>query len=201
MSTSRMSPRHRLVALCGVGALGIAALSGCSTPAMAGSAVDASSSRSATAEPGSDSALVAATTNLPQDGSTLDRPVRARLRHFLHGTWVTGPAAPVTHSAIRGTVTAVSATSITVRARDGVTLTFAVTDATKVHRRGDGRGTFSPIDEVHVGDEALVTGVGDSTRDGTGEPTARHIFFGFPQPSTPLRGSSPAPSEAPVPSS
>ena len=103
------------------------------------------------------------------------RGIRARLLRALHATWVTtGQQGPVTHQAIRGDVTAVSATSITVRAKDGFTLTFAVTADTKIRARVEGsgkglKGTDSTIGAVKVGTKALVTGVGTTT------PTARVV--------------------------
>ena len=116
-----------------------------------------------------------------------DRPgLRARLLRALHATWVTDSTqGPVTHHAIRGDVTAVSDTSITVRAKDGVSMTFAVGADTKVRARVAGtgkgvRGTDSTIGAVTVGSTALVTGVGTAT------PTARavvHLTPAAPKPS------------------
>src|SRR4051794_1604166 len=60
---------------------------------------------------------------------------RMLARRSLHGTWVTrdGSSGFVTHDAIRGQVTAVSAGSITVKAADNVSQTYAITSDTKVH--------------------------------------------------------------------
>lgn len=84
----------------------------------------------------------------------------------LHATWVTrapaGAAGYVQHDAIRGTVTAVSATSITVQAVDDVTMTFAVNTATKVHV-----GKASAIGDVHTDDKVLVVGTGTSALTAT----------------------------------
>ena len=116
-----------------------------------------------------------------------DRPgLRARLLRALHATWVTdSKQGPVTHQAIRGDVTAVSATSITVTAKDGVSMTFTVGADTRVRARvaGTGRGvkgTDSTIGAVTIGSKALVTGVGTAT------PTARavvHLTPASPKPS------------------
>jgi hypothetical protein len=114
------------------------------------------------------------------------RGLRGRLLRALHATWVTeSQQGPVTHQAIRGDVTAVSATSITVKAKDGVSMTFAVTPDTRVRERiaGSGKGTkatASTIGEVTVGSKALVTGVGASS------PTARGIVHvaAAPKPSS-----------------
>lgn len=103
--------------------------------------------------------------------------LRARLFRALHATWVTGggKAGPVTHQAVRGEVTAVSATAITVRAKDGFSLTYAVGADTKVRERpqvkGQGKATPSTVSAVRVGAKALVTGVGAT------KPTARVVVF------------------------
>jgi len=113
------------------------------------------------------------------------RPGLRALGRALHGQWVTPDrdhqGAFVTHDAIRGEVTAVSATSITVKALDGVSQTYAVTDATKVHLRkntpglGKGRGnggTPGKISDVHTGDKVAVAGTGTTSL------TAGHIVDG-----------------------
>ena len=112
--------------------------------------------------------------------------LRAKLLHALHATWVTdGAKGPVTHQAIRGEVTAVSGTSITVKAKDGFSLTFSVTKHTTVRQRAKGKGADSSIGAVKVGSKALVTGVGATS------PTARFVAF---------RGATPPPSGSPSPS-
>ncbi|GAA2486632.1 hypothetical protein [Terrabacter carboxydivorans] len=98
--------------------------------------------------------------------------LRARLLRALHGTWVTeSKSGPVTHQAVRGEVTAVTATSITVKAKDGFTLTYSVGTDTKVRERSQGKGVDSTIGAVKVGAKALVTGVGATN------PTARLVVF------------------------
>ncbi|MDQ1738779.1 MAG: hypothetical protein QOE53_431 [Pseudonocardiales bacterium] len=115
---------------------------------------------------------------------------RAELRALgraLHAQWVTRDRANanafVTHNAIRGEVTAVSASSITVKAQDGVSQTYAVTDATKVRLRkgqpgngngnGNGKGNdggaAGTIGDVHTGDKVAVAGTGTTSL------TALHI--------------------------
>ncbi len=97
------------------------------------------------------------------------------LRRALHAQWVTrakGSTAFVTHDAIRGSVTAVSPTSITVAAADKKSETFHVTSATKVRIRTNGKGTKGTIGQVHTGDKAVVLGTGTSTL------TARGIVAG-----------------------
>ena len=80
-----------------------------------------------------------------------------RARHVLHAQWTTRDDQE--HRAIRGTVTAVSASSVTVRAKDDVTQTYVVTAKTKVRVR-DGQKGLDSIGEVTVGDRALVVGTG-----------------------------------------
>lgn len=108
------------------------------------------------------------------------RAAKGPLRNALHAQWVTragkGATGFVTHDAIRGEVTAVSATStstsITVKATDNVSQTYTVTSATKVHTRADAKGKAGTISEVHSGDRVAVFGTGTSTL------TAVHIADG-----------------------
>jgi hypothetical protein len=109
-------------------------------------------------------------------GAKDGRGIRARMLRALHGTWVTqGKNGTVTHQAIRGEVTAVSATSITIKAKDGVSMTFVIGPDTTVRERpqgtGKAKGKDSTIGEVKVGAKALVAGVG-----ATG-PTGRFVVF------------------------
>ncbi len=122
-----------------------------------------------------------------------------RLGRALHGTWVTKDAktgAVVTHDAIRGVVSSVSPTSITVKAADGVSETYQVTSTTKVRKRAasttsqptpsqtPGQKTrakqakrakvgVSSIGAIKVGDQAVVVGTGTTTL------TATHIVDGL----------------------
>jgi len=101
------------------------------------------------------------TTKGPDAGRARNPLVRA-----LHGTWVTNDPANsggfVQHDAIRGEVTTVSPTSITVKATDGVSMTFVVDAATKVKVKG---GTS--IGDVHVADRVAVVGTGTTTLTAT----------------------------------
>ncbi len=113
---------------------------------------------------------------------------RVRLGRALHGTWVTkdgkgGTDAKttsyVTHDAIHGTVSAVSSTSISVKAADGVTETYKVTSATKVRMRtaGEKKGAASSIAQVKTGGKVLVVGTG--TAAGSAGLTATHVVAGL----------------------
>lgn len=130
-------------------------------------------------------------------GPKAGKPALKALRQALHAQWVTqdpdNENTYVTHNAIRGEVTAVSATSITVKALDGVTQTYAVTGDTKVHLRkglpnpgngkgngqrgnrgGLGNGPAATISDVHTGDKVAVTGTGTTSL------TAQHVVDATP---------------------
>ena len=101
-------------------------------------------------------------------GKGHQRELRA-LGRALHAQWVTrdrdNENAFVTHDAIRGEVTAVSASSITVKAADGFSQTYAVTGSTKVRLRTahPGAGKRGAIADVHRGDKVAVLGTGTSS--------------------------------------
>ena len=93
---------------------------------------------------------------------------RVRLGRALHGTWVTKDGKTksfVTHDAIHGTVSAVSPTSISVKAADGVSETYKVTSSTKVRMRttGQKKGATSSIAQVKTGGNVVVIGTGKGT--------------------------------------
>ncbi|WP_076262285.1 hypothetical protein [Intrasporangium flavum] len=117
------------------------------------------------------------------------RGLRARLLRALHATWVTeGKNGPVTHQAIRGEVTAVSGTSVTVKAKDGVSMTFTVIGDTRVRARANGKGADSTMSALHVGDKAFVAGVGATN------PQARVVVFRSGTAAKPAKPATPAPS-------
>jgi hypothetical protein len=93
------------------------------------------------------------------------------LRRVAHGEVVVrGKDGFVTHDLIVGKVTAVSSDSITVKAADNTSETYAVGKDTKVRMRTIGSGgAASSIDKVATGDEVLVAGTGTSTL------TAKHV--------------------------
>ena len=136
----------------------------------------APASTASPASPASSAADSAGALPAGRDG----RRVRLALLRTLHAEWVTragkGGTGYVTHHAIRGDVTAVSPTSITIKAQDGVSETFAVGKDTVVrsHPVGSGRskGSASSIGQVHTGDKALVIGTG------TGSLTATAVVDG-----------------------
>jgi hypothetical protein len=101
------------------------------------------------------------------------------LGRFEHAEWVSKDGtANVTHDAIHGTVTSVSATSVSVKASDGYRLTFAVDADTKVRVRdtsstGQRVGKASTISDVKTGDNVLVSGVKSGST-----VTAKHVLDG-----------------------
>jgi hypothetical protein len=124
-------------------------------------AVAASSTRTPAAAAPSSAGAPAATPRTAGKAGRLDAD---RLRRAVRATWVTENAttkAFTTHDAIRGQVTAVSATAISVQAADKVTQTYVVGPEVKVRVRAT-RATAS-IAEVKPGDRVLVVGTGETT--------------------------------------
>lgn len=122
---------------------------------------------------GTGTAALAATGSSTPSTGTQHRPAaRAVLKHALHGQFVSRAANGtfVTHDFARGKVTGVSPVLIVVHTADGTEQHFAVTDATKVRLRTDGKGEPGTIADVHLGDRVFVAGVGSSTA------RARHIL-------------------------
>jgi hypothetical protein len=106
--------------------------------------------------------------NSSANGSTTQagrqRTAIDRLRRAVQATWVSENKKTrtfTTHDAIRGQVTAVSATSITVRAADNVSQTYNLNSATKVRTRAT--KAASSIAEVKSGDPVWVVGTGTIT--------------------------------------
>jgi hypothetical protein len=93
------------------------------------------------------------------------RPLVRLGRHVVRGQVVTRSkdGTFVTHDVIRGKVSAVSATSIAVKAADGTAETYAVNSTTKVRQRANGKGTTISIQQVKTGANVLVIGVGTHT--------------------------------------
>jgi len=89
----------------------------------------------------------------------------------IHGQWVRQNGTKfTTHDEIRGAVTAVSSTSISVKAADGVTENYVVGGGVKVHLKVDGKGNAGTISQVKVGDHVAVIGTG------TGPLTAKRVL-------------------------
>lgn len=97
---------------------------------------------------------------------------RSILKRAVHGQFVTknnnASGGFVTHDVIRGTATAVSPTSITVKASDNTTQTYVVNSSTKVRQRSNGKAAASTIGAVHTGDDVAVVGTGTTTMTATG---------------------------------
>ncbi len=167
--------RTRLLAA----ALGGAAL-------LAGATAAAANAGSVTAGTPTAAAVLSAGRPGTAAGSHLRR-LRPLLRRVEHATVVTaGPRGTVVHAAIRGVVTAVSRTSLTVRAEDAFTLTFRMSTAsTRVrvrpvpgsgsHPAGRANRPGSPAD-ISRGDHVFA--VGRAADKAGAVPTARLVVVG-----------------------
>ena len=93
-------------------------------------------------------------------GRDVAKHILGRAKDFQHAEWVTKGDGNtyVTHEAILGEVTAVSATSITVKSTDGNSMTFVVTADTKVRQRPKGATTTPTIADIKAGQTVLVGG-------------------------------------------
>lgn len=108
-------------------------------------------------------APAAASPTAPAPGATADKPAKKRAGQALkargmHGEWVVKgkDGKPVTLVSVRGQVTAVGPTSVTVKAEDGYTATFVANADTKV--KG---ADVDSIADVKVGAKGAVVGVKD----------------------------------------
>ncbi len=84
-----------------------------------------------------------------------------RLKSLEHAEWVTGNGTKnVTHDAIKGTVSAISPSSVVVKAADGTSMTFRLDAQTKLVLRENGKGSAKKgtASEVKVNDHVLVGG-------------------------------------------
>jgi len=176
-----------IAAVAGLGIGGVALADSTSTAP----AAVASAQVGATGDVAAPAALTT-TTAKPGDKVTKSRAHRAGKRHELakrlekvtHAQWVSKDGKTgtfVTHDAIRGNVSAVSATSITIKAADGTSESFAVNSATKVHVKAAKGAAKTPgsISEVKVGDQAGVLGTGAGSMTAT-----RVIDRGIATPAT-----------------
>jgi hypothetical protein len=140
------------------GAVGAAVLGG------GGAALAASGSTSSTATPAPSSSSTSA--------PTAKAAHRTPLQRALHAQWVTrkGKAGFVTHDTIRGEITSVSPTSITVKAADNTSQTYQVTSSTVIKLRPAGKGAkaaSASIGQLKSGEKAVVLGTGSSTLTAT----------------------------------
>jgi preprotein translocase subunit YajC len=108
------------------------------------------------------------------------RPAKT-LRHGLHGELVTkSKDGYVVHSGIRGTVTSVSATAITVKAADGYSQTLSLSKQTKVRERpasGKGKGTKGTVADLKSGDKVAV--IGKKLEKASGAAAAKFVVDGL----------------------
>ena len=145
-----------------IGGLVAAAVVGVGTAAMAESGSTG----------GTPSAASSAASGTGKLGGGRGRLLAGLAKRVVHGQFVTQgkDSTFVTHEVIRGDVTSVSATSITVKAADKTSETFTVNGDTKVRIRTSGKGAAATIGQVKDGDSVLVAGTG------TGTATANYII-------------------------
>ncbi len=141
------------------------------TAAVAGAVVSSAGAASASGTTPAPAVLTASTT--PTASGAAHRPWRALRLAGIHGEFtVRGKSGSyVVLDTQRGTVTATTGTTLTVKSVDGFSATYAVSPSTKV-RKDRAAVTFA---DVHVGDTVGVVGVksGDTVtaraiRDTTG---------------------------------
>lgn len=133
-----------VVIIGGIGA-GVATADTGSTPSATPSAT--SSAASSATPSASSTAKHAATTRAR---------VRALLARVEHGQLVLGGKHPETLDVQRGTVQAVSPTSITVKSTDGYTAVYTVKSTTKVRKKK----VLTTIGSVDLGDHVLIAATG-----------------------------------------
>jgi len=154
------------------GAVGAAVL-GTGAAALAETGTGTSSTPAASSSPASSPAATAPSSAAGKRGQ-LKGKLKEALGRFEHGSWVAqdkSTSTDITHDAIKGAVTAVSPTSISVKASDGFSETFVVNSDTAVRIKGT--KTAGAIGSVKVGDTALVTGTNSGST-----ATAKHVLDG-----------------------
>ena len=150
-----------------VGVIALAAIGGGTGFALAASAHPSSgtsnlaaSSSSSTSSPSSSPSGKNGNKNGGKHGQHGRHGALLRLRTLQHAEWVTQDPKThkdVTHEAVVGTITAVSSSSVSVKATDGYTLTFKISSGTKIHVAGTkSKGTAS---DLKTGAKALAGGV------------------------------------------
>lgn len=169
----KMTIAGAIVAVAGLGLGGVALAQSATAPAApAAASLHAESAASSTASStapttGADTARHG---QKHMNGIGKGHSLLKRLGKVSHAQWVSKDknGTFVTHDAVRGSVSAVSTTSITVKATDGTTETFSVNADTKIHKGA--KGTPGAISTVKPGDEVGVLGTG------TAPMVATHIL-------------------------
>lgn len=130
---------------------------------------------SSTTTPQSSPTSTATATKDPKAAKKAAAAGKHRDGRGLHAEWVTKDKASgafVTHEAIRGSVTDVSPTAITVKAEDGVSQTYSISAQTTVglaKTAKDAKRSDGQISDVKTGQQVAVTGTGKDS------PAATHI--------------------------
>ena len=175
MWTTKSSARRRTglaaaaVVVAGGAVAGGVAVAQAASPSAAGTTATptASATTGAAAPSGAPTGTGTGTTKDSTKHKALRAGAIARLKGVQHATWVTEgkDGAFVTHDAIRGAVTAISPTSITVKAKDGLSQTYTVTKDTKISlAQGHGtKPTSGATTDVTSGADVVVSGTGTGT--------------------------------------
>jgi len=138
------------VALAGVVGIGVASADPTTSPSPSrGASASATPGGSATAKPG----------RVDKGAKGVHRAKGDLTRRALHGEVTLGGAKHKVVDFQRGTVSAVSATSITVQSKDGYSATYVVDAKTKVRQAKE----QATIGEVKAGDKVRVVGVKDGS--------------------------------------
>jgi hypothetical protein len=179
----KMTITGAIVAVAGLGLGGAALAQSAAAPAPAAASLQTELAASTTAPTTGAKGKAKPGTHKDHSGEAKRGALVKRLGKVSHAQWVSKDKAGtfVTHDAVRGSVSAVSPKSITVRATDGTTETFSVTAETKIHIKG-AKGTPGNISAVKPGDEVGVLGTG------TAPMVATHILdrgTGHAQQATP----------------
>jgi hypothetical protein len=142
-----------------LGVAGVAAAGVLGTAGVAAATSDASSTPTASAPAPSSSAAPA---DRKDNKDKRQKARRALVARGMHGEWVVKgkDGKPTTLVSIRGQVTAVGPTSVTVKAEDGFTATFTANSDTKV--KG---ADVDSIKDVKVGAKGAVVGVKSGNTD------------------------------------
>jgi hypothetical protein len=137
------------------------------TAAIIGGAGTAAIAASGTTTPTPSAPLSSSSSNSSANGSATTAAAQGgvgRLRRAVRATWVSENKKTktfTTHDAIRGRVTGVSDTSITVTSADNVSESFVLGSGTRVHTRA--KKAAASISDVTIGDPVWVAGTGTST--------------------------------------
>ncbi len=190
-----MTVKQRVIALSAVSAVGLAGLGVAAGVALADSGSASTPTAKPSAAPSSSaSAPVKSHGKAHGKGGHRMKDGMPGAKNLLHGEFVTGSPTGTaggyrTIDTQRGTVAAVSATSITLRSADGFTATYAVTSAAQVRIDGEA----ATVSAVKVGGPAMVV-----AEKAGGKLTVKTIVVGTAKGHAPAKSGSAAGSPTPA---